>query len=115
MPLLLPKGKKRAALLSKLKEIFRASRSQPMRGVIDKINPILRGWVKYFAIGHSSRCFSFIRDWVEMKMRRHLSRACQRRGFGWKRGAGNGCIARWGSSRSTACRTDLPILQTPTR
>ena len=85
MPLLLPKGKKRAALLSKLKEIFRASRSQPVRGVIDKINPILRGWVKYFAIGHSSRCFSFIRDWVEMKMRRHLARACQRRGFGWKR------------------------------
>src|SRR5947209_9624021 len=85
MPLLLPKGKKRSALLSKLKEIFRASRSQPVSGVIDKINPILRGWVKYFAIGHSSRCFSFIRDWVEMKIRRHLARACQRRGFGWKR------------------------------
>jgi RNA-directed DNA polymerase len=85
MPLLLPKGKKRTALLSNLKEIFRASRSQPVRWVIDKINPILRGWVKYFAIGHSSRCFSFIRDWVERKIRRHLVRACQRRGFGWKR------------------------------
>src|SRR3954451_2728160 len=85
MPLLLPKGKKRTALLSKLKEVFRASRSQPVRGVIDKVNPILRGWVKYFAIGHSSRCFSFIRTWMEMKIRRHLARACQRRGFGWKR------------------------------
>ena len=53
--------------------------------VIEKINPILRGWVKYFAIGHSSRCFSYIRDWVEKKIRRHLARACQRRGFGWKR------------------------------
>ena len=85
MPLLLPKGKKRTALLGKLKEIFRASRSQPVGGVIEKINPILRGWVKYFAIGHSSRCFSYIRDWVEKKIRRHLARACQRRGFGWKR------------------------------
>src|SRR5215217_342132 len=85
MPLLLPKGKKRTALLGKLKEIFRASRSQPVGGVIAKINPVLRGWVKYFAIGHSSRCFSFIRNWVEMKIRRHLARACQRRGFGWKR------------------------------
>lgn len=85
MALLLPKGKKRTALLSKLKEIFRASRSQPVRAVIDKINPILRGWVQYFAIGHSSRCFSFIRNWVETKIRRHLARACQRRGFGWKR------------------------------
>jgi RNA-directed DNA polymerase len=85
MPLLLPKGKKRAALLGKLKEIFRASRSQPVGRVIEKINPILRGWVKYFAIGHSSRCFSYIRYWVEKKIRRHLARACQRQGFGWKR------------------------------
>ena len=85
MPLLLPKSKKRTALLGKLKEIFRASRSQPVGGVIEKINPILRGWVKYFAIGNSSRCFSYIRDWVEKKIRRHLARACQRRGFGWKR------------------------------
>jgi RNA-directed DNA polymerase len=85
MPLLLPKGKKRTALLAKLKEIFRISRSQPVGGVIEKINPILRGWVQYFAIGHSSRCFSYIRDWVEKKIRRHLARARQRRGFGWKR------------------------------
>jgi len=85
MPLLLPKGKKRAELLGKLKEIFRNSRSQPISGVIEKINPILRGWVQYFAIGHSSVCFSFIRYWVEKKIRRQLARACQRRGFGWKR------------------------------
>jgi RNA-directed DNA polymerase len=85
MPLLLPKGKKRTALLGKLKDIFRSSRSQPVGGVIVKINPILRGWVQYFAIGHSSVCFSYIRYWVEKKIRRHLARACQRRGFGWKR------------------------------
>ena len=85
MPLLLPKGKKRTALLDKLKKIFGASQSQPVVGVIEKINPILRGWVKYFAIGHSSRCFSYIRYWVEKKIRRHLARACQRQGFGWKR------------------------------
>jgi len=85
MPLLLPKGKKRTELLGKLKGIFRNSRSQPISGVIEKINPILRGWVQYFAIGHSSVCFSYIRYWVEKKIRRHLARACQRRGLGWKR------------------------------
>jgi len=82
MPLLLPKGKKRTALLGKLKEIFRP---QPVGGVIEQINPILRGWVKYFAIGHSSRCFSYIQNWVETKIRRPLTRACKRQGFGWKR------------------------------
>src|SRR5215471_2699092 len=33
----------------------------------------------------SSRCFSYIRYWVEKKIRRHLARACQRQGCGWKR------------------------------
>ena len=47
--------------------------------------PILRGWVQYFAFGHSSRCFSYIQDWVEKKIRHHLVRAGQRQGFGWKR------------------------------
>jgi RNA-directed DNA polymerase len=85
MPLLIPKSKKRTALLRQLKEIFWHSRSQPVKGLIEKINPILRGWVNYFAVGNSSRCFSYIRDWVEKKIRSHLARACQRRGFGWKR------------------------------
>jgi RNA-directed DNA polymerase len=80
-----PKLKKRTALLGKLKEIFRRFQSEPVGRVIALINPILRGWVNYFAVGHSSRCFSFVRDWVEKKMRRHLMRARQRRGFGWRR------------------------------
>jgi RNA-directed DNA polymerase len=48
-------------------------------------DPILRGWVNYFAVGHSSRCFSYIRDWVEKKIRCHLARASKPQGFGWKR------------------------------
>ncbi len=80
-----PKLKKRTALLRKLKEVFRHSQSQPLARVIEAINPVLRGWVQYFAIGHSSRCFSYIRDWVEQKVRRHLMRVRNRRGIGWKR------------------------------
>jgi RNA-directed DNA polymerase len=87
MPLYMPKGKKRTALLGKRKAIFRNSRSQPVKVVIEKINPILRGWGQYFAIGHSSRCFAYIPNWGEKKIRRHLARACQRRGFGGKRGS----------------------------
>ena len=80
-----PKLKKRTALLRKLKEIFRRYVSQPVGRVIELINPILRGWVHYFAVGHSSRCFSYIQFWVERKIRRHLMRARQRPGFGWSR------------------------------
>ena len=85
MPLRMPLMKKRTALLRKLKTLFRRYRSQPIGLLIEKINPILRGWVNYFAVGHSSRCFSFIQDWVAKKIRRHLARARQRQGFGWKR------------------------------
>ncbi len=80
-----PKPKKRTALLRKLKEIFRRYVSQPVGRVIELINPILRGWVHYFAVGHSSRCFSYIKLWVEKRVRRHLMRARERKGFGWKR------------------------------
>jgi RNA-directed DNA polymerase len=71
------------ALLRRLKELFQRSRSQPTGQLIEAINPILRGWVHYFAIGHSSRCFSFVKNWVEKKIRRHLNRARLRPGFGW--------------------------------
>ncbi len=80
-----PKLKKRTALLRKLKDIFRRYVSQPVGRVIELINPILRGWVRYFAVGDSSRCFSYIKLWVEKKVRRHLMRARGRQGFGWKR------------------------------
>jgi RNA-directed DNA polymerase len=80
-----PKLKKRTALLQRLKDVFRRFQSQPVSRVIELINPILRGWVNYFAVGNSSQCFGFIQDWVEKKIRRHMSQAQKRRGFGWQR------------------------------
>jgi len=80
-----PRMKARASLLRKLKEVFRRFNSQPVDRVIYLINPILRGWVNYFRVGNSSRCFGYIKDWVEKKIRRHLMRAKKRHGFGWKR------------------------------
>ena len=80
-----PKMKKRTALLRKLKEVFRRYQSRPVDRLVELINPVLRGWVNYFAIGNSSECFGFIKDWVEKKIRRHMGRSQNRRGYGWKR------------------------------
>jgi RNA-directed DNA polymerase len=49
-----PKLKKRTALLRKLEDVFRRYQSQPVDRVIQLINPVLRGWVNYFAVGHCS-------------------------------------------------------------
>jgi RNA-directed DNA polymerase len=84
-PYYAPKLSQRTALLRKLKPIFRRFQSQPLNYVIEVINPILRGWVHYFAIGDASRSFSFVKDWVEKKVRRHLMRARNLHGFGWER------------------------------
>lgn len=80
-----PRMKARVALLRKLKEIFKRYVSQPVDRVIYLINPVLRGWVNYFRIGNSSRCFEYVKDWVEKKIRRHLMKSRKREGFGWNR------------------------------
>src|SRR5467141_1382450 len=80
-----PKLKKRTALFERLREIFRQHVSWPVETVIAKINPVLRGWVNYFRVGHSSICFGVVKRWVEEKVRRHLMRARGRKGFGWTR------------------------------
>ena len=83
--LFMPTMKVRKSLSQKLKMIFRRFQSQPISRVISIINPILRGWVNYFRVGMSSRCFGYVKDWVEKKVRRHLMKARGYRGFGWDR------------------------------
>jgi RNA-directed DNA polymerase len=95
-PYYAPKLKKRTALFEKLREIFRQHVSWPVEIVIAKINPILRGWVNYFRIGHSSSCFYMVKRGVEKKVRQHLMRARGRKGFGWKRWSSEWLYARLG-------------------
>lgn len=91
-----PTRHKRTELLQKLREVFRRHRSHPVQEVIREINPILAGWLTYFRIGHAGRHFRQIRHWVEKKVRRHLARAAQRPGFGWKRWSRERLYHEWG-------------------
>ena len=95
-PYYAPKLKKRTALFEKLRQVFRQHVSWPVQKVIEKINPILRGWVNYFRVGHSSHCFGMVKHWVETKTRRHLMRARERKGFGWERWSRNWFYDRLG-------------------
>jgi len=80
-----PTKQARNKLRSKIKETFRTSKGKSVQEVVKIVNPILRGWVNYFRIGNSADCFAGIKDWVEKKVRRHIYRAKQQNGFGWKR------------------------------
>jgi len=45
---------------------------KPIERVISLINPVLPGMGELLRQwGHSSECFSFIKDWMEKKIRRH--------------------------------------------
>lgn len=90
-----PSAKKKKALIASLREVFHRNRSQKLTQVRDKINPILRGWVNYFRVGHSSEVFRKVRFWLNLKMRRHLMRAMMRGGYGWKRWSTRGLIAMY--------------------
>ena len=85
--LLTPKKKARIALKAKIKEIIQRGGSTPMKALVAKINVVVAGWVQYFRVGNSSRAFSEIRDYVEMKIRTLLTRRKRRRkrSVGWER------------------------------
>ncbi len=99
-----PRMKARTVLLRKLKDLFRRHRSQPVGRVIYLINPILRGWVNYFRIGHSSTCFRYVKNWVGKKIRRHLMHSRKRRGFGWDRWSNSWLYGRLGLYNDYAIR-----------
>ncbi len=85
--LMTPKKQARKAVKAKIRDIIRNSGATPAKEVISKINNVLTGWVNYFRVGNSSRAFSEVRDYVEMKIRTLLTRRKrrQKRSIGWRR------------------------------
>ncbi|WP_352474175.1 hypothetical protein [Mesorhizobium sp. M0085] len=47
--------------------------------------------MNYFADGHSSGCFSYIKDWVEKKVRRPWRRLGNEKASAGSGGVGRGC------------------------
>jgi RNA-directed DNA polymerase len=85
--LMTPKKKARQAVKAKVRDIIGRSGAIPMPAVVKQINATLAGWVNYFRVGNSSRAFSEVRDYVEMKVRTLLTRRKRRRksSVGWRR------------------------------
>jgi len=85
--LMTPKKKARQAVKAKVREIIARGGATPAAAVVKRINATLAGWVTYFRVGNSSRAFSEVRDYVEMKVRTLLTRRKRRRkrSVGWRR------------------------------
>ncbi|MFN8938651.1 MAG: group II intron reverse transcriptase/maturase [Acidobacteriota bacterium] len=85
--LMTPKKKVRKAVKAKVRDIIARGGATPAAEVVKRINATLAGWVTYFRVGNSSRAFSEVRDYVEMKVRTLLTRRKRRRkrSVGWRR------------------------------
>ena len=85
--LLTPKKKALINVRKNVKEAIMNNRFMKMKQIIQKVNPILAGWVNFYRVGHSSKAFSNVRDYVEKSIRRLLERRTRKigHGFGWKK------------------------------
>src|ERR1035441_5377425 len=85
--LMTPKKKARMAVKAKIRDIIGRGGATPMPDLVKQINATLAGGVNYFRVGNSSRAFSEVRDYVEMKVRTLLTRRKRRRksSVGWRR------------------------------
>jgi group II intron reverse transcriptase/maturase len=85
--LMAPKKKARKAIKATVRDLLRHGGATPAKELVQRINRALAGWVNYFRVGNSSRAFSEVRDYVEMKVRTLLTRRKRRRkrSIGWRR------------------------------
>jgi len=85
--LLTPKKNACLSIKGKIREIIRNGGATPAKDLIKRLNTVVDGWVAYFRVGNSSRAFSTVRDYLEMKVRTFLTRRKLRkkRSVGWRR------------------------------
>lgn len=85
--LMTPRKKARTAVKTRIREIIQNGGAKPAENLIKQVNAVLVGWVNYFRVGNSSRAFSEVRDYTEMKIRTLLTRRKRRkkRSIGWRR------------------------------
>jgi len=82
-----PKKKARKAIKAKIRDIIATGGALTAAEIVTRINAAVAGWVTYFRVGNSSRAFSEVRDYMEMKIRTLLTRRKRRRkrSIGWRR------------------------------
>lgn len=85
--LMTPRKKPRIAVKMRIRELVQNGGALPASDIVKQVNAVLNGWVNYFRVGNSSRAFSEVRDYTEMKIRTLLTRRKrrQKRSIGWRR------------------------------
>jgi len=83
----------------RLRELLRGAEGRKMANVIERINPVLRGWAGYFKLSQSKRPLEELDGWVRRKLRCILWRQWKRP---WTRARN---LMRLGLSEARACKS----------
>ena len=67
-----PSDRAMRRLRAKLRPVTRRQQPQRLPAVIERVNPIVRGWGNYFCHGHCQRRFARLDAWVRMRLRSFL-------------------------------------------
>jgi RNA-directed DNA polymerase len=91
-----PRRKKQSELLRRVGRILKFSRHRKLPEVLERIRPVIMGWVNYFRVGNSCRVFDWLRFEVMRKIRRFVMKQKGRPGCGWKRWSNEAIYKKWG-------------------
>jgi RNA-directed DNA polymerase len=91
-----PMKKKQSELLRRVGRILKFSQHRKFKEVLERIRPVIAGWVNYFRVGNSYQAFGWIRFEVMRKIRRFLMKQKGRPGCGWKRWSNEAIYKEWG-------------------
>lgn len=83
--LIKPSKKSVQAIRDKLRQNWLNLRSQNVKVIVDKLNPIIRGWGNYFRIGVSSEAFSGLDKWMFHRQERYAKRMHPKKSDRWRR------------------------------
>lgn len=81
--LVTPSAKARKVIRAKIREITQ-NRPVKVSKVVEKLNPVLRGWANYFRIGNSTRTFNKIRNYAVLKVGRFMRKKQVRNRTSWE-------------------------------
>jgi len=81
--LVTPSAKAQKVIRTKIREITQ-TRPVKVSKVVEKLNPVLRGWANYFRIGNSTRTFNKIRNYAVLKVGRFMRKKQVRNRTSWE-------------------------------
>lgn len=72
------------SIKSRVKEVIRYGQPLDLPEVVERLNPILRGWGNYFKTGNSKKHFKSIDNYVAYNLTIMLRKKYKKSGKGWR-------------------------------